>query len=190
MSNGGNSSSCAQCGEPMTGESPSGDPAQRKPCPKCGSAARILPAHAEVRISFSGSAQAEIITYPQTLLSAALSLIGSGQFNIAVVVAHMACEIATERCLSESFTQKGIQYLEAAVTDLLNGYNLANEKHRNLYTALTGDEVQKQPFWQDFKNSATRRNRIIHQGAIVGKAEAEESLKAASDLVSHLILQR
>ena len=68
----------------------------------------------------------------------------------------------------------------------LSGYNLANNRIRKLYTALTGDEIQNQPFWQKYAESATRRNRIIHQGATVGKAEAEESLKTASDLVRHL----
>jgi len=52
-------------------------------------------------------------------------LIDNGQFSISVVVSHMACEIATERSLSESFANKGIQYLEEPVGDFLNGYNLA-----------------------------------------------------------------
>ena len=88
--------------------------------------------------------------------------------------------------MSESFANKGIQYLEEPVVDLLNGYNLANQRIRNLYTALTGDKIQNQPFWEKYKESAVRRNRIIHRGATVGKAEAEESIKAASDLVHHL----
>jgi hypothetical protein len=31
---------CAICGEPITGESPSGELKKRKPCPRCGSLAR------------------------------------------------------------------------------------------------------------------------------------------------------
>jgi len=96
----------------------------------------------------------------------------------------MACEIATERSLSEAFVTKGLQYLEASVD--LNGYNLANDRVRKLYTALTGDEVQTAAFWQKFKDSAQRRNNIIHGGTIVGKTEAEESYKAAIDLVAYL----
>ncbi len=177
---------CGQCSQPITGESPSGDPARRKPCPKCGSTSRAFSVHMQATVSLSGTLQAEVTTYPQTLLSAARSLIDEGQFSIAVVVAHMACEIATERSLSESFAKKGVQYLDEPVTDLLNGYNLANERIRKLYSAFTGDEVQKAGFWLKFKESATRRNQIVHAGAIVGKAEAEESYKAASDLVANL----
>lgn len=132
------------------------------------------------------TAQVELITYPQNLLNFARRLIDEGQFSIAVVVAHMACEIATERSLSESFNRKGLKYLEEPIYEFLNGYNLANDKIRKLYTALTGDEIQKQPFWEKFKNSARCRNHIVHEGITVKKAEAENSFEAARDLITHL----
>jgi hypothetical protein len=43
------------------------------------------------------SREAEVVTYPQNLFSLARTLIDEGRFSIAVIVAHMACEIATER---------------------------------------------------------------------------------------------
>lgn len=181
-----NDTVCAQCGALITNESPTGDIAQRKPCSQCGSTSRTFSVSIEAKVSVSGSVQAVVITYPQTLLSAARSLIDSGQFSIAVVVLHMACEIATERTLSEAFVKRGIQYLEESVEDLLNGYNLSNDRLRKLYTALTGDTVEKQPFWLKFKDSARRRNGIVHEGKTVGKAEAEESFKAVSDLIAYL----
>ena len=56
---------------------------------------------------------AVVITYPQKLLSLARKLIDdNGEFGIAIVVAHMACEIATERTMSEAFAAKGVSYLE------------------------------------------------------------------------------
>jgi hypothetical protein len=72
------------------------------------------------------------------------------------------------------------------VTDFLNGYNLANERLRKFYAALTGDEVQTATFWQGFKESVTRRNKIVHSAHVVTKAEAEASYTAATDLVSQL----
>jgi hypothetical protein len=137
-------------------------------------------------IQSSVTVDATVITYPQKLLTLARRLIDDGEFGIAVVVAHMACEIATERTLTEAFVSKGIPYLEDSVTDLFSGYNLANNRIRKLYTALTGDEVEKAPFWQKFKLSAERRNKIAHSSITVTKAEAEESHKAAKDLVAHL----
>jgi hypothetical protein len=177
---------CGQCGEPINGESPDLDPAQRERCRKCGSTTRTSALHAQATSSSSATANPTVITYPQKLLTVARGLIDQGEHSIAVVVAHIACEVATERSLSESFVTRGIQYLEDPVTEFLNGYNLANERIRKLYTALTGDQVQNTVFWPKFKESATRRNKIIHEGALAASAEAEESYRAASDLVAHL----
>jgi hypothetical protein len=96
----------------------------------------------------------------------------------------MACELVTEQSLSDAFAKKGLGYLQRSVTDLLNGYNLANRKNRRLYTALTGDAVQDTPFWTSFKESSCRRNDIVHGGGakIVPKSDAENSYKAANEL--------
>ena len=116
----------------------------------------------------------QVITYPQKLLALAQWLIDLGKFSISVVVAHMACEVATDRTFTEVFKAKGIEYLEEPIEKLLPSNNLGNDKTRKVYTALTGDGIQNQPFWQRFTESATRRNRISHNGATVGLAEAEQ----------------
>jgi hypothetical protein len=126
-----------------------------------------------------------LISYPRILMDVARGLIDQGQFSIAVVVVHMACEVATEQKFSEAFRTKGINYLQESVTDLLNGYSLGNDRIRNLFVALTGDEVQKAAFWAKFKESATRRNKIMHEGLTVDKAAAEDSYRASDDLLTH-----
>lgn len=98
----------------------------------------------------------------------------------------MACEIAVAQSLSEAFVSKRIQKLEDSVMDFVNGYNLANPKIGNLFIALTGKQIRKQSFWKAFERSAGRRNKIIHGGFKVGKAEAEEALKAAFELVDYV----
>ena len=179
---------CGQCGEPIPGKLPDLPMAQRKPCPKCGSTTRTSTINEIPPMTGSSSltAQATIVTYPQRLLSVARKLIDDGEFGIAVVVAHIACEIATERSLSEAFVTRGIPYLEDSVTEFLSGYNLANDRLQKLYTALTGDEVEKAGFWQRFKESAARRNKIVHSVIPVTKVEAEKSYTAAQNLIAHL----
>jgi hypothetical protein len=178
---------CGQCFEVIIGEPPNTDLAHRKPCPKCGSTTRNVAASMHAAASASAVSQAEVDTYPQRLLTIAQRLIDEGQFGIAVVVSHMACEIATERSLSESFAAKGVQILEDWVRNLHYGYNLANNRIRRLYTTLTGDNVQQQhTFWGKFKTSSKLRNKIIHGGALATKADAEASYEAAYDLVAHL----
>ncbi len=177
---------CKNCGALITGESPSEDPTQRKPCPQCGSLARMFDVRISEGFSIRAGLAGVVITYPETLLTTARDMIDSGEFSIAVAAAHMACEISVERALSRALAAKGIGYLEDAIGDLSPGYNLANDRVRNLYNAVTGDEIQKQSFWQAFKESTTRRNKAVHGAKIVTKAEAEASFKAASDLVAYL----
>jgi hypothetical protein len=110
-----------------------------------------------------------VIPYAETLLAKSQELISRGEYNIATVVAHMACEVAAEQALSRAFASKGLEYLDDAVTDFMNGYNLAHELNRNLYNALAGREIQKQSFWQPFKESATRRNAVMHRGQMPRK---------------------
>ena len=90
------------------------------------------------------------------------------------------------RPISQAFAAKGIGYLEEAVLALLSGYNLANERIRDLYNAVAGDKIQNQSFWCHFKASAKRRNDAVHGGKTITKAEADASLKAARELVAYL----
>ena len=178
---------CSNCGAPIDGEPPiADDPAMREPCRSCGSIERTLNLEARGFSFASGRAAATVIPYAETLLAKAQELIARDEFSIAVVVAHMACEISAERAISRAFAQKSIAYLEKSVLDFLSGYNLGNERIRKLYNALTGEQIQDQPFWQAFKTSADRRNDIIHGGKIATRSEAEESFQAASSLVAHL----
>jgi hypothetical protein len=48
----------------------------------------------------------------EMLLVKAQELITNGEFGIATVVAHTACEISAERAISQAFAAKGIAYLE------------------------------------------------------------------------------
>jgi hypothetical protein len=122
-----------------------------------------------------------LISYPRHLLTLARKLIDESEFSVSVVVSHMACEIAVERSLSEAFSKSG-----TTAPKWLNGYSLANKKIQKIYTSLTGDEVQKKPFWPRSKKSADRRNQIVHSDHRIGKVEAEESMRAANDFVAHV----
>ena len=178
---------CSNCKTELAKEFAEG--VERPPCPKCGSKIGSITLEAEVgHYRNSGVvAQLTVVSYPKKLLGTAEGLFKEGQYSVAVVVAHMACEIATERAMAEGFRTRNIADLEEPVEEMLNGYNLANDRLRKLYIALTGDEIHLQSFWSKFRESATRRNRIMHAGTIVSKEEADESLRATSALVEHLI---
>jgi hypothetical protein len=178
---------CTFCGQSITGESPE----QSNPCDYCSSLSGGYPHLVNLTEAIAGGAvgYVEGATYPQILLSIARFLLARNDdklCGLATIVAHLACEVAVERSLSDSFARTGIRSFEDAVADILNGYNLTNDKVRNLYTSVTGDGIQEQPFWGDFIRSAKRRDDIIRKGLIVGRTNAEESIKTASDFLAHL----
>ena len=128
----------------------------------------------------------EVIDYPARLLQEAQELIDQKKYGLAVIVAHMACEVRVQRSLSAAFKNRNIPEMEDPVVELLSGYNLGNQRIRKVYNALTGDLVQDAPFWSKFMESAKRRNDIVHNGKTATEAEARESLEAATAFVAHL----
>ena len=182
-----NRAACTFCGQPITGESPE----QANPCEYCNSLSGGYPHLVMLTEEITGTAMGYVegATYPEILLGLARFLLAKKDdklCGLATIMAHLACGVAVERSLSDSFSRKGIQSLEETVADVLNGYNLANDKVWNLYTRLSGDQIQDQPFWGAFIRSAKRRDNIIRKGLIVGRADAEESIEAASDFLAHL----
>jgi hypothetical protein len=178
---------CTFCGQPITGESPE----HSDPCVYCSSLSGGYPHLVLLTETIAGSSVGYIegATYPQILLSIARSLLGKNDdklCGLATIIAHLACEVAIERSFSGSFARKGVESLEGPLADIMNGYNLANDKVLNFYTTLTGDAIKERPFWGDFVRSAKRRDNIIRKGLIVGRTDAEETIKAASDFLEHV----
>jgi hypothetical protein len=159
-------------------------PPKDLPCSRCGSLSR------RIDVEVAGGLQPRITDYPSLLLKDAEDLIEQGRYGIAVVVAHMACEIAVQRSLSAAFAKKHIGELEESISKSFSGYNLDNDRLREFYTALTGDAVEFEPFWSDFTQSAHRRNRIVHEGVAATLPTAQESLQAATAFVEHVSRHR
>ena len=128
-----------------------------------------------------------LVGIPDELLKLSQKLIDQNEHSVAIVVAHTACEVSVENALSRAYAARRLQDIEEAVNAFLTGgYNLGNERIRKLYDALTGNEVQKEPFWEAFKKSSERRNKAVHKGIKFTQVEAEESFKAATDLIGYL----
>jgi hypothetical protein len=131
---------CGGCGEIITGDDASGDAALRVPCPKCGSTARNFSLFAQPGefLVVGGVATLTVTRCPSVLLQTAQRFTDGGDYGVAIIVAHMACEVAAERALGDAFASRGVPDLEQPVEALMSGYNLANPRNRDLYNALAG----------------------------------------------------
>lgn len=180
---------CSDCGAAIPEESSTGP---RLPCLKCGSTKRTITLRTEpgvFAVNATATATLTVGSYANVLLSTARKFTKDNHHGIAIVVAHMACEVAVERAMRRAFTTHEVSALARPVLDLLNGYNLGNDRTRKLYAALTGDDIASQPFWSHFKTSSERRNKIIHRGSLATAEQAQESIDAASALLKHLAAQ-
>lgn len=134
----------------------------------------------------SGQVTLTVYRSVEQLLSLSRSLIEDGESSVATILLHTAAEIAAESCYSAALSASGLERIETPLSKFVSSYNLANERNRNLYNALANDEIQGCVHWADFKESAKRRNRIVHSGLVVTRDDAESSFTAASEVIAHL----
>jgi hypothetical protein len=113
-------------------------------------------------------------------------MLAAGRFEVAVVTSQMACEVCAERVIRTYFKARGVAYLEAAVESLLSSYNLSNDKVRRLYVALTGDQIQHQHFWTEYKTMVSLRNKAVHAGSRIQESQAQMVVRTAASVVKHL----
>ena len=130
-----------------------------------------------------------ISPYELSLLSKAQKMHDQHEYGLAVIAAHMACEIAATQAFSRALKSQGLAKLDDPISDFFNGFNLANERNRNLFNAVTNLEIHKRPFWDGFKNSAKVRNEIVHSIRMVHEEESSASLIATTALVNFLLVQ-
>ncbi len=158
----------------------------RTPCPTCGSSLRTVSLSGTASASASATANLTIVLYQHSLLALAKQLCTAGEYGVAVVVAHIACEVAVMRAFDRAFTAQGLEFLQDAVMAFCPGYNLDNNRIRRLYTSLTKDDIASQPFWASFSASAQRRSRMVHEGSKPTPQEAADSLKVVEAFLTHV----
>lgn len=128
-----------------------------------------------------------VTTYEEQMIRKAGKMHGQGEYGLAVIASHIACEIAATRVFSKALATQQLTHLDDPLSDLLNGFNLATERNRNLFNAVTKCDIQNQSFWSSFKVSAALRNEIVHTIRVVKEAESESSVKAATEFVKFLL---
>jgi hypothetical protein len=181
---------CSHCKTVLAAEG-TPPPAHDAPCPACGHIGQ------DVTVGLTGvEAKGEvgtlgvtIVDYPKILLQEADALLTrQQQYGLSIVVAHTACEVATERAFSRAFASRGVPDLEDPVTEFFISYNMGNDRVRRVYVALTGDLAGKTlpAWWSAFAESVQRRNRIVHRGERASQQEAMKSLNACAAFVDYL----
>ena len=129
--------------------------------------------------------------YHEELLSAARQLIDEGReekYQFAVVMAQAACEVLTEQVMAaliERLEPESLREWVGKAVKHRNDFDV--ERVRNLYTALTGDQIKMgEGLWQRYAIHVERRHRVVHRGERVSKDEATHSYETARQVIDYL----
>jgi hypothetical protein len=109
----------------------------------------------------------------EVALEKALKRLGDGYHEEAVVFAQVACETRATDGLNSLLQRAGIPGKLPSATEL------RDEPSRFLLTALAGSRIEDEDWWAKYNRHVKRRNLVIHEGADVPRAQAEESLDVA-----------
>ena len=107
--------------------------------------------------------------------------------DMAVVIAQAACEVGTEQVMTVLLKKKGMAIITEPLLSTFRSYNIFNVNLRNIYNALSGQQIHNEKtFWHELENHYKRRNDIVHKGVSCSPSKAGESLDAVLRYFEHL----
>jgi hypothetical protein len=132
---------------------------------------------------------------PRDLLKTAEQLRDGGHWGSAVVFARTACELCTELVIAYGFHRlvtpgrPGRRFrfrLGEDVGSLIHTYNLADQKLRAVYEALTDDSIHQCSFWENYTRLSALRNRIVHSGEQATEEQGRQACATAEEFLRHM----
>lgn len=129
--------------------------------------------------------------YHEELLDTSRRLIAEGdekKYQLAVVMAQAACEILTDQVITALIERVEPESLRAWIGERTTQRNhFANKRVRELYSALTGDEINPgEGLWQQYVTHVERRHKVVHRGDAVSKDDATHSYETARQVIDYL----
>jgi hypothetical protein len=113
------------------------------------------------------------------LIALARQLCEEDKSELAVVAAQTACEVYAEVAVREMLQKRELGEFEEVIPELLAGYSLMDRQGQLVFHALTGESIQRSPFWSSYKTHVALRNRVVHRGEQVTGDQAADSVRAA-----------
>lgn len=120
--------------------------------------------------------------YHEQLLAKARGLAVGGHFDYAVVAAQTAFEIYVRNLIHDL----GASVMPAAFAEVIKPRSAAlrDKQSQALLTALLGRPiVDADALWANYHKHALRRSGVVHEGASVDEAGADESINAVRRLI-------
>ena len=126
------------------------------------------------------------------LLAEARSLSSAGQHAIAIIIAAAAGEWATEFVLERLMDavkdhSKNVRALIDMSERLLITWSFEGDRVRNAFHDLTGENPDRQSWWEDWMWSRRKRHDIAHRGVLTANATvAKKCIDVATLHITYL----
>jgi hypothetical protein len=157
------------------------------PCPYCGEVIFDIALQAADDIPITAIDTAKVRLISTSVLASARRLITDGQYQAAVLVALMACEVVIGDVIVRLMEQRGLKAVRDWAEEYKEGFSFGNSAIRALYFSLSGELIRKSfPRWKEYDRHVDLRNKVAHRGRPVTKIEAEQVCEVAEALVAHL----
>lgn len=120
-------------------------------------------------------------------VDAAYQFLDEHQYEMAVVAAHIGCEVVA-RTLIEQLDVARAERLPVRLRAFGRPrWSVSSDPGLQfLFHAATGVRVEDFALWDDYRLHVKRRNKIVHEGAVVTLDEAQASIAAADAFIEHL----
>lgn len=124
-----------------------------------------------------------------------------GQYQLAVVLSQVACDLHTEAALSQLMRPLGdARIVDAALRGLRRPISLASDDTRKVWAEVTGErpagdsalEIAPASWWTNWQLARKLRHDIVHDGKKVSPEESEAAMVASDRYIEHVleVLQR
>jgi len=125
--------------------------------------------------------------WSRQLIAFARQINDQGQHQFAVVLAHAACEWATEDALVRLLRHRGLtDNVAEPIVEVFTTTSFTNRQLRKLFTEMTGAEPQKEKWWDGWLASRGVRHSIAHRGLAATPEQALDALSLAESCVSYI----
>jgi hypothetical protein len=150
-----------------------------------------------VRFEQKGSSLIATLTplYIHLLADARTHATTKQEYRFAVILAHAACDLATEDALVQLLRRRQVDLLhDFVLASVGHGVCLDNQKAQRLYVSLAdenpaGDEkrgYREATWWKQWAGSRKLRHHVAHAGRQVTADQALACVEASDQYVAHL----
>lgn len=123
----------------------------------------------------------------QQLMQAAQRQYDGGDYREALVLSHIAIEVAADQTLAAWAGEVEPAPLRPWLLKQIDtNHNLGSTKIRALFEAMSGREISSEDFWAAFITFNELRNRIMHEGIAISQEQARGAITNAETMLTYL----